>query len=86
MYYVYLLRSKTNEKIYTGFTEDLKRRLSQHLSGQVHTTSRMGEIELIYYEAFKSKVDAARREKYLKTTKGKRMVKLALKDTLGLIV
>ncbi|KKU29305.1 MAG: hypothetical protein UX80_C0004G0082 [Candidatus Amesbacteria bacterium GW2011_GWA2_47_11b] len=86
MYYVYLLRSKVSGKVYTGFTADLRRRLSQHLSGQVHTTSRMGEIELIYYEAFMSKIDAVRREKYLKTTMGKRMVKLALRDTLGPVV
>jgi putative endonuclease len=82
MYYVYLLRSKRDGKIYTGYSADLKRRVQQHLRGEVHTTHRMGEIRLIYYEAFISKEDAMEREKYLKTTKGKRTVKLMLKYTL----
>lgn len=86
MYYVYLLRSKENGKIYTGYTQDLKRRVKDHFSQHVHTTHRMGRLQLIYYEAFTSKLDAQEREKYLKTTKGKRTVKLMLKYTLAPIV
>ena len=82
MFYVYLIRSFVNGKIYTGYSKNLKDRLKDHNSGSVHTTKRMGEIELIYYEAFKSEKDAIRREKYLKTTKGKRAVKLMLKESL----
>ncbi len=86
MFYVYLLRSKRDGKIYTGYTTDLKRRIGQHFSGDVHTTVRMGEIELIYYEAFTNEEDAREREGYLKTTKGKRAVKLMLRNTLAPIV
>ena len=86
MYYVYLLRSKENGKIYTGYSQDLKRRVEDHFSQHVHTTHRMGRLQLIYYEAFTSKQDAQEREKYLKTTKGKRAVKLMLKYTLAPIV
>lgn len=82
MYYVYLLRSKRDDKIYTGFSTDLKRRIREHFDKEVHTTQRMGEIELIYYEAFLDEKDAREREKYLKTTKGKRAVKLMLRYTL----
>lgn len=84
MYYVYILRSKKNGKLYAGYSADLKRRMAQHISGDVHTTKRMGSIELIFYEAFKEKSDAKRREIYLKTTKGKRAIKLMLKNTLAL--
>lgn len=83
MFYVYLLRSKRNGKIYTGFTIDLKRRVMEHLRGDGYTTKRMGEIELIYYEAFKNNIDAKDREKYLKTTKGKRTIRLMLKNTFA---
>jgi putative endonuclease len=86
MYYVYLLRSQKNGKIYTGYTTDLKRRVKDHFSKHVHTTYRMGEVKLIYYEAFTDKSDATEREGYLKTTKGKRTVKLMLKNTLAPIV
>ena len=84
MFYVYLLMSKLDGKIYTGYSKDLKSRIRKHLSKGVYTTKRMHELELIFYEAFKSKKDAIRREKYLKTTKGKRTVKLMLKYSLAL--
>ncbi|MBI2034300.1 MAG: GIY-YIG nuclease family protein [Candidatus Levybacteria bacterium] len=86
MYYVYLLRSKQNGKIYTGYTGNLKERLRKHKNDQVHTTARMGNIELIYYEAYKDKRDAIQREKYFKTTKGKRTVRIMLKYSLAPIV
>ena len=78
MFYIYVLLSKNDQKIYTGYTKDLKARIKEHESDSVYTTKRMGEFELIYYEAFKSNQDATRREKYLKTTKGKRTLKLKL--------
>lgn len=86
MFYTYVLRSKKTGKLYTGFSTDLKNRVKKHLAKGVYTTKRMGEVELIFYEAFKSRRDAQRREKYLKTTKGKRMLKLVLKESLGPIV
>ena len=64
----------------------MRQRIRQHQSKAVHTTKRMGNLDLIYYEAFSSKEDAKRREKYLKTTKGKRTLKLMLKDSLGPVV
>lgn len=82
MYYVYLLRSLRDGKIYTGYTTDLKRRIREHHDQIVHTTHRMGKLDLIYYEAFKNERDARERERYLKTTQGKRTLKLMLKHTL----
>ena len=83
MYYVYLLRSGRINKIYTGYTNDLRKRIIDHKSKQVHTTARMGDVKLIFYEAFTDERDARRREKYLKTTKGKRAIKLMLKNSLA---
>lgn len=81
MFYVYILRSKTNSKIYTGFSNNLKQRISQHFAGDVHTRHRMGKLELVFYEAFVNEKDAREREGYLKTTKGKGTLKLMLKNT-----
>ena len=86
MYYVYIIKSLTNGKLYTGFTRDLKSRFKKHKGRGVHTTKRMGELSLIFYEAFKSEEDAKRRELYLKTSKGKRALKLMLKDSRGPVV
>lgn len=82
MFYVYVLISKNNGKMYIGYTGNLKERMLKHKRKGVHTTSRMGEITLLFYESFYSEVDARRREKYLKTTKGKRALKLMLKESL----
>ncbi len=82
MYYVYILKSLKNNKLYTGISNDLKRRIKEHKNGYVHTTKRMLPIELIFYEAFKDKRDAIRRERYLKTTKGKSSLKQILRFSL----
>ena len=82
MYYVYILQSLKNGDLYAGFSEDLKTRIKTHFCKGVHTTERMGKIRLIFYEAYLSKKDARRREKYFKTTKGKRTLKIMLEDSL----
>lgn len=83
MFYVYVLQSVRNGKLYTGYTTNLRRRVAEHGRGDVHTTARMGNVKLIFYEAYISKTDAHRREIYIKTTKGKRAIKIMLSDTLG---
>ena len=83
MFYIYVLQSREKGSLYVGYTANLKRRMKEHLNGKCYTTSHMGEIELIHYEAYKAQSDAIRREDYLKTTQGKRMLKLMLKDTLS---
>ena len=82
MYYTYVLRSLLSNKLYTGYSANLRGRIKKHKSKGVHTTKRMGELELIFYEAFKSRIDTKRREKYFKTTKGKRSLRLMLRHSL----
>ncbi len=79
MYYLYILLL-SNGQIYTGYTSNLKRRLEEHKKGNVTFTSKRLPVRLIYYEAYLLKEDAQRREKFLKTTEGKRLLKQQLKD------
>lgn len=82
MYYVYVLLSLKDKKLYIGFTSDLRRRLKEHNAGRnVSTKSRL-PLKLIYYEAHLSKTDAVRREGYFKTTKGKSTLKQMLRKSL----
>jgi len=81
MYYVYILLLN-NKQLYTGYTDDLKRRIYEHKIGKVKFTSKRLPIKLIHYEAYILKSDAKRREKFLKTTEGKRLLKLQIKDLL----
>jgi putative endonuclease len=78
MFYIYLIED-TDGNLYTGYSADLKRRLAEHNQGQTQTT-RGAKWKCIYYEACLNEKDARRREKYLKTTQGRRMLKLRLKE------
>ena len=81
-YCVYILLSLKDNQLYIGLTTNLKQRLTNHFHGNSKSTSSRRPFKLIYCEYFLSKHDAYRREKYLKTTFGKKMIKFLLKDTL----
>lgn len=66
MFYVYILKSQKDKNIYVGFTSDLERRLKEHNSGKTKSTSYRIPLDLVYYEAYKSRSDAEKREKMLK--------------------
>ena len=80
MYYVYLLLSEKDGKFYTGSTNDLKRRLNEHNTGKVKSTSKRQPFKLIYYEACINEDDTRRREKYLKSGMGKKYLRNRLKS------
>lgn len=70
MYYIYLLKSSKDGKLYIGFTNDLKRRILEHNRGLSKSTNYRGPFKLVYYEAYASKKDAKQREKMLKKFSG----------------
>ena len=62
MYYVYLLRC-ADGTLYTGFTNDLARRLAAHNAGRgAKYTRGPRPVELVYWESFSNKSSALRRE------------------------
>ncbi len=72
MHYVYVLYSLKDGKFYIGYTADLKRRYQEHIRGGVTSTKNRVDLELVCYEAYRIKKEALRREKYLKTSDGKK--------------
>lgn len=81
MFYVYVLYD--GKRFYIGMTADIDRLTAEHKGGWVKSTKYRQHLELIYYEAFRNKVDAARRERYFKTNKGKKALKLMLREELN---
>ncbi len=79
MFYVYILKSRKDEKLYIGYTSDLKRRVSEHNEGQNISTKPRRPLDLLYYEAYMSQADAKKREFNLKNSAG---AKTALKRRL----
>ena len=66
MYYVYLLKSKKDNSLYLGYSNNIKRRLLEHNLGKNTSTSLKTPWELIYCEVYKSQDDAQKRESKLK--------------------
>lgn len=81
MYFVYLLKLN-NKKIYTGSTSNLKQRLKDHNLGKVRSTKYKLPVKLLHLEIYRLKSDAQRRERFLKTTEGKRLLRQQIRDVL----
>ncbi len=75
MYYVYVIKSLKDSLFYVGYTENLKKRINEHNLGKVTSTKNRRPFELVYYEASRNQLDALKRERYLKTTYGKRYIR-----------
>lgn len=82
MFYVYVLRSRRDKHLYTGYTKNLKLRFELHGKGAIASTMDRRPLDLIYYEACLNQQDATQREKYLKTYYGKMFLKKRLKSYL----
>jgi putative endonuclease len=66
MFYVYILKSAKDNRLYIGYSSNLKQRIKEHQSGEVDSTKHRRPFELIYYEAYRNEDDAKEREKSFK--------------------
>ena len=78
-----VLKSQKDGLLYIGFTADLQRRLTEHIRGESSATAPRRPFDLIDCEFHASKADALRREGYLRTTAGKKALKLMLRGSLS---
>jgi putative endonuclease len=72
MYYAYVLRSLTHDFHYKGHCQDIEKRLAQHNSGMTESIRPYIPFEIIYKEEFATEIEAIKREKYFKTSAGRR--------------
>jgi len=80
MHYVYVLESINNKGLYVGYTNNLKRRILEHNRKENFSTKTSAPWRLIFFEGYFDARDAKRREKYLKTSQGSRLLKRMLKE------
>ena len=80
MYFVYILYSKTVDKYYVGYTNNLEHRLEQHNSSHKGFTSQSNDWEIAYSEEYESKQDAMQREKVIKSWKSRKRIEMLLKN------
>ena len=80
-YCVYVLLSLKDDNFYVGYTTDLPRRLDEHYQGRNTSTAPRRPFVLVHCEYYLAKGDAERRETYLKTAKGRRVLRLMLQES-----
>jgi len=74
MFYVYILQSIKDNKLYIGYSSNLKQRIDEHSRGIVTSTKNRRPMVLIYYEAYRAEKDARVREIFLKTGQGRKFI------------
>ena len=74
MFYVYVLQSQIDGRLYKGLTQNINERLVQHNKGKTKSTKAFRPWKLLYYESFNSREEAREREKYLKSGAGREFI------------
>ena len=67
MYTFYVLKSKKDNKLYIGSTENFKRRFDEHCLGLVKSTRNRRPLEVVYKEEWQTKKEVTARERYFKS-------------------
>lgn len=73
-FYTYVLYSSEHNKIYIGQSSDLQKRLFEHNTGMSKYTKRYLPWKIIFKEEFDSRSEAMKREKELKSQKGREFI------------
>ena len=75
MYIVYAIKSEVDGRIYVGFTKNFEKRLSEHNHGKTKSTKGYRPWKKLYVENIETRLNARKREKYLKSGIGKEYLK-----------
>jgi putative endonuclease len=75
MYYVYILLNERNTKTYTGVADDVNKRLAEHNAGRVKSSRPYRPYKIIHAESFETLKEARQKEKFYKSTTGRRKLK-----------
>ncbi|MBA3675018.1 MAG: GIY-YIG nuclease family protein [Chitinophagaceae bacterium] len=78
MFYCYVIKSINYDFYYKGHCENLEIRLQQHNSGSTQSIKNFIPFKLAYFEIFDTRDEAITREKYFKSSAGRRFLKTKL--------
>ena len=74
-YFVYVLQSEIDGRLYKGQTSNIDKRIIEHNTGKTKSTKGFMPWKLVYLEIFDSRSEAVLREKYFKTGSGREFLK-----------
>ena len=80
MYYVYVLKSESAERLYIGSSAAPDKRLASHNAGRVRSTKSYRPWRRLLLEEHADRQAAQRREKYLKSGWGHSWLKTRLAE------
>ena len=80
---VYILQSEKTGCFYIGSTDDLERRISEHLRGHSPATRGRGPWKLVYKEQFDTVVESRRREYEIKQWKSAKLIQALIRSSVG---
>ncbi|MDD5327676.1 MAG: GIY-YIG nuclease family protein [Phycisphaerae bacterium] len=76
-FYVYIMTNKANTVLYTGMTNDIRRRVYEHKQKLVEGfAKKYNVVKLVYYEAFGDCISSIKREKQIKAGSRKKKEEL----------
>ena len=75
MFYVYVISSEKRKYIYVGLTNNVERRIGEHNQGKEKTTRPYAPFRTILVESHPTRIEARKREKYLKSGVGKEFLR-----------
>ena len=75
MQYLYILLNEAKTRTYTGVADDVHKRLAEHNAGRVKSSSPYRPYKVIHTEAFETLSEARQKEKFYKSTTGRRRLK-----------
>jgi putative endonuclease len=80
-FYVYVLQSLRDGRLYTGMTANLSRRLAEHNRGKTNSLRARRPLKLAYSEEYATRAEALARERYFKTPEGGALKKRVVSQT-----
>ena len=75
MYYLYILKSNKDGRLYKGITKNLEERIDQHNRGKTKSTKPFRPWKLVYFEKYPSRIKAREREIFFKSGEGRELLK-----------
>ncbi len=81
MFYVYVLQSLKDTRLYKGLSQDVAKRLKQHNRGENRSTKGFVLWKLVYQEEFETRVAAREREKFFKSGVGREFLQRTIESS-----
>jgi len=76
MHFVYILKSLNYTKTYTGISTNIHKRLQEHNLGKNKFTKKYRPWKILFSKEVGTRLEARKKEKYLKSSAGRRWIKL----------